>query len=69
MKDDDFGFSFSSIEEIADKNNNKADEIRRMIMPLLNNLMKNPEKDTIIWPDRVARIKQFIRKMDEIVDG
>jgi hypothetical protein len=32
---------------------------------LLNNLMKNPEKDTIVWPNRDKTIKTFIKKMDD----
>jgi hypothetical protein len=34
-------------------------------MPLLNNLMKNPEKEMIHWPDREQKIKQFIKKINE----
>ena len=38
-----------------------------MIMPLLNNLMKNPEKDTILWPNRDKKIKEFVKKMDDYI--
>ena len=40
-----------------------------MIMPLLNNLMKNPEKDTIVWPNREKTIKAFIKKMDDYINS
>jgi hypothetical protein len=36
---------------------------------LLNNLMKNPEKDTIVWPDREKRIKKFIKDMDAYINS
>jgi len=69
MKDDeyDFGFTFSDSKEIQSQAVDKAQGVRDMIMPLLNNLMKNPEKDTILWPNRDKTIKQFIKKMDDYI--
>lgn len=67
---DDFGFSFVDSNEIKTKienTENKLEGLRDMIMPLLNNLMKNPEKDTILWPNREAKIKAFIKKMDDYI--
>lgn len=43
---------------------NNLESVRSMITPLLNNLMKNPEKDYIHWPDREEKIKAFIKKLD-----
>lgn len=67
MKNDDydFGFTFSDTKEIQSQATDKAQGVRDMIMPLLNNLMKNPEKDTIVWPNRDKTIKTFIKKMDD----
>jgi hypothetical protein len=42
--------------------------LRDMIMPLLNNLKKNPEKDIIHWPNRAEKIDAFIKKMNKLVD-
>jgi len=61
----DFGFSFADTSEVKDK----VQGLRDMIMPLLNNLMKNPEKDTIVWPDREKKIKAFIKKMDTYINS
>lgn len=48
------------------KNSKESMEaMRKLIMPLLNNLMKNPEKEMIHWPDREQKIKQFIKKINE----
>jgi len=47
----------------------KVQGLRKMIMPLLNNLMKNPEKDTIVWPNRDKTIKAFIKKMDDYINS
>lgn len=48
---------------------NKLQGLRAMIMPLLTNLAKDPEKTYILWPDRSAKIKAFIEKVNKYVDG
>ena len=42
-----------------------------MILPFLNNLKKNPEKDMIKWngKDRVEKIDEFIVKINKLIDG
>jgi len=47
----------------------KLHGLRDMIMPLLNNLAKDPDKTYILWPDRSAKIKAFITKINKYVDG
>jgi hypothetical protein len=64
-EDDDFGFTFLDSTEVDDK----VIGLRKMIMPLLNNLLKNPEKDTILWPGREKAINKFIKKMDDYIDS
>jgi hypothetical protein len=71
-ENDDFGFTFTDSEEMLSKTAQAEDKVqglRKMIMPLLNNLMKNPEKDTIVWPDREKRIKKFIKDMDAYINS
>lgn len=46
----------------------KLKGMRDMIMPLLNNLMANPDKEYIYWPQRTEKIKSFIQKMDKYID-
>jgi len=41
----------------------KLTQIEKMIMPLLVNLMKNPEKDYIHWPNRKPLIEKQIEKI------
>jgi hypothetical protein len=65
----DFGFTFSDSEEIKAQSVDKVHGLRKMIIPLLNNLMKNPEKDTIVWPNRDKTIKAFIKKMDDYISS
>jgi len=71
MEVNDFGFSLVGEDELIVPNNEKAEQLRDMIMPLLNNLKKNPEKDYIQWPgkDRVKKINEFINKMNALVEG
>jgi len=53
-----------SKEEIA----NKLQGMRAMIMPLLNNLMANPDKHYLYWPNRTDKIKAFIKKLDNYIN-
>ena len=39
------------------------------IIPLLDNLRKNPEKDYIYWPNRVSKIDAFETKLSNILNG
>ena len=37
----------------------KLDSLYNAIQPLLNNLKANPEKEYILWPNRLQKIEQF----------
>jgi len=41
----------------------KLSSIEKLVLPLLVNLMKNPEKDYIHWPNRVPLIEKQIEKI------
>lgn len=73
MKKDpaDFGFTFVGDEDLQSPVDDRAERLRSMVMPLLLNLKSNPEKDVIKWSgtDRVKKIDEFIKKMDDLVDG
>jgi hypothetical protein len=47
----------------------KLHGLRDMIMPLLNNLAKDPEKTYILWPDRAEKIQVFIKKVNDFVEN
>lgn len=42
---------------------NRLREVEELIMPLLHNLMKNPEKEYILWPNRQTQIQKQIDKI------
>lgn len=37
----------------------KLDKLYNAILPLLNNLKKNPEKEYILWPNRIEKVEAF----------
>lgn len=78
MTDFDFGFTavtegeLEAVAEVAEGSKimrDKLDELYNSIMPLLNNLQNNPEKDYIFWPDRLERIEEFKDRLAKIYEG
>jgi len=57
------------LEEKLEKVDKKALTLYNAIIPLLDNLRKNPEKEYILWPNRVSKIDAFQDKLLEILDG
>jgi len=53
---------------VVHETKNKLEGMRNMILPLLKNLMANPDKEYIYWPNRTEKIKAFIAKLDKYVD-
>ena len=46
-------------EQMATTTQDKLDKLYNSIVPLLNNLKKNPEKEYILWPNRISKVEQF----------
>lgn len=74
----EFGFSFETSDEDIKEELTAAKEnvahllssvynLQSMIHPLLDNLMKDPEKDTIKWPNRAEKVQEFKDKIDAYV--
>jgi hypothetical protein len=66
--DDDFGFTAIDYDPIADADTvtnmqDKLKAVENLILPLLQNLQKNPEKPTIHWPNRKETIQKQIDKI------
>jgi len=73
MNDDDFDFGFTAVDfdptEVqaqVDETKNKLQQVEALILPLLKNLMKNPDKDYIHWPNRTPVIQKQIDKITAI---
>lgn len=50
-------------EKMEEEVEGKLKQLEELIMPLLVNLMKNPEKEYIYWPNRVEKIQEQINKI------
>ena len=46
-------------EQLATTTQDRLDKLYNAITPLLNNLKKNPEKEYILWPNRVDKVEKF----------
>lgn len=67
--DNDFGFSTYSESDYKDKDTAKAQLMYDAILPLLNNLAKDADKNEIIkWPDRGSKIEKFKKKLLKILN-
>lgn len=82
---DDFGFTVVDETELnsyqeaqselqktsaeADAAQEKIDTLYKAVQPLLNNLKQSPEKDYILWPDRLKKIEAFEKFIKGIYEG
>lgn len=57
------------VTAIEEKYKAKLKEVEGLILPLLINLKKNPEKAYINWPNRVAVIDKQIDKITKVTRG
>jgi len=55
----------TSVSETQDR----LDKLYNAITPLLNNLKKNPEKDYILWQNRLEKVEQFEDHIQNIYQG
>lgn len=54
-----------STQELEDR----LHKLYNAIQPLLNNLKKSPERDYILWPDRLTKIEAFEDMLQDIYTG
>ena len=47
----------------------RLNSLYNAIVPLLNNLKKNPEKEYILWPDRLKKVEEFEAHLQKIYEG
>lgn len=56
-------------EQLALTTQERLDKLYNAVVPLLNNLKKNPEKDYILWPNRLAKVEEFEDYLQKIYQG
>lgn len=57
-----------SVEEAGDIEE-RLNKLYNAIQPLLNNLRKDPDKEYILWPNRLEKVEQFSDLLDAIYKG
>jgi hypothetical protein len=74
--DDDFDFGFTTVsdevfqqaEAAAEEGQQKAEQMYKLILPLLNNLAKDADKNAYIhWPNRKEKIEAFKKKLQSLL--
>ena len=77
----DFGFTavdeseleaYQQLETVssnADEVQTRLDKLYNAIQPLLTNLKMNPEKEYILWPNRLDNIEEFEEYIQNIYKG
>lgn len=69
----DFGFTAVNEDELSsvtvDDLQTRLDNLYKAMIPLLNNLKKNPDKDYILWPDRLKKVEEFETHLRKIYEG
>lgn len=83
MSDDLFDFGFTAVTEDelesvqklssqaqqATSLEERTQQLYSSILPLLEQLKRNPEKEYIYWPNRVEKIEQFEQHLLNIYNG
>tara|TARA_Y100000361_G_C11028534_1_gene273464 strand:- start:411 stop:674 length:264 start_codon:yes stop_codon:yes gene_type:complete len=59
----------AAVESTATSTQEKLDKLYNAIVPLLNNLKKNPEKEYILWPNRLTKVEAFEDHLQKIYKG
>jgi len=59
----------SDAEQLAMTTQERLDKLYNAVVPLLNNLKKNPEKEYILWPNRLAKVEEFEDYIQGIYKG
>lgn len=58
-----------SVSTTVQSTQDRLDKLFNAIQPLLNNLKQNPEKEYILWPNRLEKIEQFETHIQNIYKG
>ena len=73
----DFDFTFadevevSEVSGVSDDVKSKMEQVEKLVLPILYNLKKNPERDYIVWDGakRIAACEAQIQRILEVTRG
>jgi len=57
------------VEQVANTTQERLDNLYNAVIPLLNNLKKNPGKEYILWPNRLTKVEEFESQLLKIYKG
>ena len=57
----------TQLKQVAASYEEKLNTLYKMVMPLLNNLAKDADKDYIYWPGRQKKMQEFIKQVEALV--
>ena len=63
------GSEAAKAAEAARSNQKQLDDLYNAVVPLLNNLKKNPQKEYILWPNRLKKVEEFETHLQKIYKG
>lgn len=74
---EDFGFTFADdVVEENDKIKQNSEDLEKRLenmynifIKFLDNLSKNPDQPTIVWPNRIQKINEFKAVLKNIKEG
>jgi outer membrane protein TolC len=61
--------NLAGTDEQLENVQDKLDSLMNAILPLLNNLKSNPEKEYILWPNRLTKVEEFESQLLRIYKG
>jgi hypothetical protein len=61
--------NLAGTDERLENVQDKLDSLMNAILPLLNNLKSNPEKEYILWPNRLTKVEEFESQLLRIYKG
>lgn len=74
---EDMGFSFGddiqeenlSVKKNSEELEKRLEKLFSTINSFLDNMSKNPEQKTLVWPNRAEKIKEFKELLSKIKEG
>jgi hypothetical protein len=61
--------NLAGTDERLENVQDKLDSLMNAILPLLNNLKSDPEKEYILWPNRLTKVEEFKSQLLRIYKG
>lgn len=59
----------SEVNQTATQLEERLNNLYNAVVPLLTNLKKNPDKDYILWPNRLEKVEEFETHLLKIYKG